>query len=112
MTRPDIEAEAARRWPHLGSCERMARRRAFVEGWSAALAWRPIETAPTNTSVLVFIPNAEHYGPGIYRAILVDMGTGRRWGTFGLHIGRDPGPECQPTHWLPLPPPPPSGDSA
>ena len=41
MTRADIEAEAARRWPHLGSCERMARRRAFVEGaeWAREAAF-------------------------------------------------------------------------
>lgn len=72
--------------------------------------WQPIETAPTNTSVLVFVPRAEHYGPGIYRAILVDMGTGRRWMTTGCHVGRDLGPDSQPTHWMPLPAPPRSAD--
>ena len=39
-------------------------------------SWQSIETAPRNDSVLIFIPNAEHYGPGIYRGMLVDMGTG------------------------------------
>lgn len=68
--------------------------------------WQPIETVPTNASVLVFIPNAEHYGHGVYRAMLVDMGTGRRWHTSGLHVGRDCGPDSQPTHWQPLPEPP------
>jgi hypothetical protein len=66
-------------------------------------SWQPIETAPTNESVLVFVPNTEHYGPGIYRAIQVDMGTGRRWMTTGLHVGRDCGAEAQPTQWMPLP---------
>ncbi len=68
--------------------------------------WQPIESAPTNASVLVFIPNADHYGHGVYRAMQVDMGTGRRWMTSGLHIGRDCGAENQPTHWMPLPPEP------
>jgi len=67
------------------------------------MTWQPIHTAPTNDSVLVFIPNAEHYGEGIYRAMQVDMGTGRRWMTTGCHIGRDCGPDNQPTHWMPLP---------
>lgn len=68
--------------------------------------WQPIETAPRNVSVLAFIPRAEHYGPGIYRAMLVDMGTGPRWTVNGLHMGRDCDPEHQPTHWQPLPSPP------
>ncbi len=68
--------------------------------------WQPIETAPTNISVLVYIPNAEHYGEGIYRAILVDMGTGKRWHASTLHMGRDINPENRPTHWMPLPEPP------
>jgi|GEM_PF-2348987 len=65
--------------------------------------WQPIETAPTNASVLVFIPNAEHYGHGVYRAMLVDMGTGRRWMTTGYAIGRDCPVDGKPTHWQPLP---------
>lgn len=71
--------------------------------------WQPIETAPKNVSVLVYIPNAEHYGEGIYRAILVDMRPTLRaphWTTTGLHVGRDIGADCQPTHWMPLPAPP------
>ena len=68
--------------------------------------WQPIETAPTNQAVLVFIPNAEHYGLGVYRAMLVDMGTGRRWMTTALHCGSDCRHGQNPTHWMPLPPPP------
>lgn len=68
--------------------------------------WQPIETAPTNTSVLVFVPNTEHYGEGIWRAILVDMGTGRRWASTGLHVGRDIAEGWTPTHWRQLPAPP------
>lgn len=68
--------------------------------------WRPIKTAPENQSVLVFIPNWEHYGHGVYRAILVNMGTGRRWHSTAWACGRDLGPDVQPTHWMPLPSPP------
>lgn len=73
---------------------------AYIAHLEAAQAandnWRPISEAPVNESVLVFIPNAEHYGHGVYRAIQIDMGTGRRWSVSGLHMGRDCGPEQQP----------------
>jgi hypothetical protein len=68
--------------------------------------WQPIETAPTNESVLIFIPSARHYGEAIYRALLVDMGSGKRWHTSALLVGRDVTPEYTPTHWRPLPPAP------
>lgn len=65
--------------------------------------WSPIESAPTNTSVLVFIPNAEHYGHGVYRALRPKFGILRPWQVTGLHMGRDCGPGYQPTHWMSLP---------
>ena len=68
--------------------------------------WQPIETAPKNVTVLGYIPNAEHYGPGIYRMMLVDMRGGPHWSVNGLHMGRDCGPDDQPTHWMLLPEPP------
>jgi hypothetical protein len=71
--------------------------------------WKPIDTAPSNVSVLVFIPDAEHYGPGIYRGLYVDMGEGRaaaHWMTTARAMGRDCGVGCMPTHWMPLPEPP------
>lgn len=77
--------------------------RAFINSQDG---WRPIETAPENVSILGFIPNAEHYGQGVYRCIKVNMGTGIRWSVSGLHMGRDTGLEYQPTHWRPLPPAP------
>lgn len=66
-------------------------------------AWLPIESAPTNTSILIWVQLADHYGPGIYRAFLVDMGTGKRWHCTALHMGRDISGEWLPTHWRPLP---------
>ena len=68
--------------------------------------WQPIESAPINESVLVYLPNWDHYGPGIYRAMLVDMGTGRRWMTTAWASGRDLNADVQPTHWMSLPPRP------
>lgn len=63
--------------------------------------WQPIETCPRNKSVLLFLPNTEHYGPGIWRGILVDMGTGLRFHGTAWACGRDF--EDEPTHWMPLP---------
>lgn len=69
--------------------------------------WQPIESAPVNESVLVYIPNAEHYGEGIYRAIWIESDYEphpRHWQTTGLHHGRDLNwLNYQPTHWMPLP---------
>jgi hypothetical protein len=79
---------------------------------SPVAAWQPIETAPTNQSILIFVPTWEHYGPGIYRAILVDMGTGRHWLTTAWAIGRDLQDGYDPTHWMPLPEPPVDGVQA
>jgi hypothetical protein len=44
--------------------------------------WRLVGTEPMNESILVFIPNADHYGHGVYRAIHVETDYGSRW-----HIG-------------------------
>lgn len=68
--------------------------------------WQAIATAPLNTSILIFIPNLEHNGPGIYRAIHVDMGTGKRWHATTVAMGRDLRRDMMPTHWRPLPDPP------
>ena len=67
------------------------------------MIWQPIETAPYNTAVLVYVPNWEHYGAGVYRAIRVNMGSGIRWHSSAWACGRDFGSDVQPTHWMPLP---------
>lgn len=79
--------------------------RASLEATKPA-GWRTIDSAPDNISVLGYIPNAEHYGPGVYRCIKINMGTGIHWSVSGLHMGRDTGPDYEPTHWMPLPAPP------
>lgn len=66
--------------------------------------WQPIETAPTNRAILIHLPGLDYYGnDGVYAGMLVDMGTGRRWMTFGWAIGRDVAPENQPDAWMPMP---------
>lgn len=68
--------------------------------------WQPIETAPINESVLVYVPNAEHYGEPIYRAIKIYF-EGRQsqpyWTSTAVHCGRDIAGDYQPSHWMPLP---------
>jgi hypothetical protein len=81
-----------------------------------ALEWRPMSIEPpVNQSVLIYIPNAEHYGEGIYRAIWVESDwhpdKPRHWQTTGLHHGRDCLGDYQPTHWMPLPDPPSDGNT-
>lgn len=76
--------------------------------------WQPIETAPEDQSVLIYIPNAEHYGEGVYRALRKE--TVKKgvfiWMTTGLRHGSDLlRRDYQPTHWMPLPDPPVSEDS-
>ena len=69
--------------------------------------WQPIETAPKNRAVLVHMPGCDYYGNnGVYAGMLVDMGSGPRWMTFGWAIGRDVGADNAPTEWAPLPEPP------
>ncbi|PWL17431.1 hypothetical protein DKP76_11680 [Falsochrobactrum shanghaiense] len=65
--------------------------------------WLPIETAPTNKAIQIFVPNADYYGnEGVYAGMLVDRGAGQRWTTFGWAVGRDLSPDTQPVRWRPL----------
>jgi hypothetical protein len=69
--------------------------------------WQDVASAPINRAVLIYLPRLDYYGNGgVYAGMLVDMGTGRRWLTFGWAIGRDCEPDNQPTKWKPLPSPP------
>jgi len=67
--------------------------------------WQPIETAPKNIGILVWWPHREYYGSCAYAAMHVDMGTGERWMSYGVSIGRDV--FDTPTHWMPMPAAPP-----
>jgi hypothetical protein len=104
-----VEDAEAYEW-RAARCERWATalldQFALLQQTIAAQGWRPIETAPENESILIYLPNREHYGPGIYRAIHVNMGTGRHWLTTGCSVGRDLSESEQPTHWMALPSPP------
>lgn len=70
--------------------------------------WQSIESCPYLTSVLVFIPNWDHYGPGIYRALRIknEWDSSERWHSTAWCSGRDIVASAQPTHWMQLPEPP------
>lgn len=69
----------------------------------SANLWRPIETAPVNEGVLVFIPKHPDWESGVYVGYWSD---GEVWSTYGrlsissCHSGTEP------TFWQPLPQPP------
>ena len=66
--------------------------------------WRKIETAPENRAILIHIPHLDYYGNnGVYAGMLVNMGTGIRWMTFGHAIGRDLGRDDLPDAWCEFP---------
>jgi hypothetical protein len=68
-----------------------------------ARRWRAIDSAPKDVSILIYVPEYDHYGPGILRAIWV---RGERWHTTCWASGRDLGSCYTPTHWTTLPAPP------
>lgn len=57
--------------------------------------WQPIETAPVGKPVILFYPEAKRSRPPF------DVILGK-WITVGV-VGSTP---RNPTHWMPLPPPP------
>jgi hypothetical protein len=63
--------------------------------------WQPVETAPYETEVLTFWPGSESRNP-VYLINTKNSGTalGKRDGWWRSK------PDQQPTHWMPLPPPP------
>ena len=71
--------------------------------------WQPIETAPTNERVLIFVPKACHFDTGIYCAIKLDRGADPRWELTSLYGRIDIDPFYAPTHWMPLPASPKDG---
>ncbi len=84
-------------------------REAAIADWNrvAGQRWR-FDTPPLNQSVLINVPDAEHYGPGIYRAVRVDFDYPPRWHTTAVSMGRDiPGDRVK--GWRPLPDPPEGG---
>lgn len=68
--------------------------------------WQPIETAPVNESVLIYIPKCHNYGAGVFRAVRIDMGNGPWWMTIGHAVERAVEEPWLITHWMPLPAPP------
>lgn len=86
-----------------------AARRSMMKGEPAhptipeGAGWQPIETAPTETHVLVFIPRTLSTGvESNYQEVAV------LWNDEWSNLAGDPISEYRafPTHWMPLPPPP------
>ncbi len=67
------------------------------------MEWQPIETAPKDGSeVLLFVPSAS-FGRNVMSAVWDNDNGGcdASWVVLEGYIG-----EYNPTHWMPLPPPP------
>lgn len=68
--------------------------------------WRPIDTAPTNTPILVNAPKA-HLGLDSCEVVVLHRDdTGLYfWTNGGANAGEDMEfePDETPTHWMPLP---------
>jgi hypothetical protein len=95
--------------PNLKEGEKSLLREWITELRAAATpapeGWQSIDSAPENVAILIHVPRLDYYGNnGVYAGMLVNMGTGRRWMTFGHAIGRDLGPDCMPDAWMPMPP--------
>jgi hypothetical protein len=101
----DAAAEILQRVHPIGKVKGIGRLE-VVAALEELFDWHPADSAPFNKAVLAFVPHLEHYGPGIYRAIRVNMGTGIRWQSNCWAMGRDFTADTQPTHWCPLPEPP------
>lgn len=65
------------------------------------MEWQPIETAPTNKTILLWNPS---YGTPVTGHVLVEG----FWGVFvpGTPMLFQPQLSIAPTKWMPLPPPP------
>jgi hypothetical protein len=92
----DVFASHMETWPHIDIT------RAAL---TAALSWRPIETAPKDVPILLLYEGIAvvgvQYGDGMFKAEL-DMGGS----TYACHYFPS---DNKPTHYLPLPPA--SGDA-
>ena len=66
----------------------------FQAETQALSAWRPIETAPIGTEVIVYVPRRV----GIIYVGAINY-TGKQWWARNLGAVR-------PTHWMPIPEPP------
>lgn len=68
--------------------------------------WQPIETAPKQKEVLIFVPHyCGHDTEPIFKARLQESG----WWGHAWAIGRRIPDDIQPTLWMPLPEAPANG---
>lgn len=64
--------------------------------------WRDIDSAPTDTPILAWVPAYQHTPASAHRVML----TGGAWWLIGLGQMVEFGSRVMPTHWMPLPEPP------
>ena len=69
------------------------------------MGWQPIETAPKNKIILVYVPPKKRYFLTVYMAIWRDV-----YNAFCIFYSYDiithEESTIKPTHWMPLPEPP------
>jgi hypothetical protein len=71
------------------------------------MKWLPIETAPKDgTSILLFDVDETYGGPPEGYALLVGYSFGEVAGEDYWQVACSPATLHNPTHWMPLPPPP------
>jgi hypothetical protein len=66
------------------------------------MTWQPIETAPKDEWILVFMEDEDDYMGRIHAGRHNKVANGHLW-VIGHHFASD---LSKPTHWMPLPEPP------
>jgi hypothetical protein len=70
-------------------------------------AWQPIETAPLETPILLFVPEFEYFEPSDQRVMATRHSHGGVSYWSIINDGNRGGlTVTPPTHWMPLPDPP------
>lgn len=74
--------------------------------------WQPIETAPKDrTHILLFVGNDKpQIVVAYYESFVTEDGTVEWWAYADWLLQDAAGEIFGPTHWMPLPPPPQTGD--
>jgi hypothetical protein len=69
------------------------------------MKWQPIETAPKDGAECLVYGKWEGEVYGAYKGLLAGVAS-FNYGQWSLTLGDCYSCTCNPTHWMPLPPPP------